>query len=136
MATASPKLPRKLSEKIDGRDVYVADIVNDDLEQLEELNDVNAELQRSKDDLERDIDECDNAEERKELRARAREVSREQRTVGVQMLGIYVEDKDGERFAEETLAATPVRVQTVLLTEATKKIYGDAGPTPGMSVSG
>jgi hypothetical protein len=137
MPTAAPKLPRKLTEKIDGKDVYVVELLNDDLDQADELTDEYSELERHKTDLDRQIRESDDADERKQLREQAREIAREQRRLDVKMLAVYIEDKDGERFTEDVLARVPVRVQTVLMRQATEKIYGGGeGPTPGTSATG
>lgn len=126
---------RKLTEKIDGQDAYVVDLVNDDLDRIDELGDEYAELERLKLDV--DVDGCEDAEERKTLRARVRELSRQQRALDTKMLGLYVEGKDGVRFDEDVLAKVPVRVQTALIKQATGLIYGtDEGPTPQTSASG
>lgn len=130
---ALQKQVRKLAEKIDGRDVYARDLVNDDMDENDELGDDYAELARLKADLRVQIKEEDDDDARKQLRAQVRDLSREQRVLDVRMLDLYVEDKDGERFGEETLAKTPVRVQTALINQAAKLIYGDEDPTPGSS---
>lgn len=131
------KQNRKLAEKIDGHDVYAKDLVNDDLDEIDERMDDYLELQRSIAALEAEVKVCDDADERKDLRAQARALNREARQVDTAMLGLYVEDKTGEPFAVEELAKLPVRVQTALTKQATEKIYGDAdeGPTPGTSAS-
>jgi chromosome segregation ATPase len=128
---------RKLAEKIDGRDVYAKDLVNDDLDQIDELGDEYDELEHQKRDLARQIREAEDADERKQLRAQARDLTRQQRAMDTQMLGLYVEDKDGNPFDTDTLAAVPVRVQTSLMNDASKKIHGgDEGPTPETSANG
>lgn len=125
---------RKLDEKIDGHDVYHVDLVNDDLDRVDELTDDYAELERQKQDI--DVDDTDTPEERAELRAQVRGLTRRQRALDSQMLGLYVEDKDGNRFDEELLAKVPVRVQTKLIRQATEKIYGGPeGPTPAASAN-
>ncbi len=137
MPTAGPKLPRRLSDKIDGRDVYVADLVNEDLDAIDEIIDDYDELVRQQGDLAAQVKAAEDPEERKQLRAQAREISREMRVLDTRMLDRYVEDKDGERFGEEMLAGVPVRVQTALMKQATAKVYGDGeGPTPGTSANG
>jgi hypothetical protein len=124
---------RKLKMKLDGKDVYVVDLVNDDLDRMDEIMDEYAELEREKTTLGEKVDECEDDDERKGLRAEVRALTREQRKLDLQILGLYIEDKDGEPFSEEDLAKTPVRVQTALTTEASKKTYGTEGPTPGTS---
>lgn len=127
---------RKLTEKIDAGDVFATDLVNDDLARIEELRDDYTELARLKADIARDVKESDDPEERKELRARTRALTRQQRDLDTQMLGLYVEDKDGNRFSEETLARIPVRAQVALFKQATDRIYGDdEGPTSGANAS-
>lgn len=128
---------RKLAEKIDGRDVYVKDLLNDDLAQIDEIGDDYDELGRAKKDLTAEIDDTDDVDERKELRARVRELTQQQRALDTKMLGLYVEDKDGEPFDDDILEKVPVRAQTALMKEASEKIYGgDEGPTPETSANG
>lgn len=134
MTTASPKLPRKLHGKIDGREVLVIELVNDDLDKIDELIDEYSELERQRAELAQKINDCDDQDERLQLRAKARELTREMRVLDTRMLGLYVEDKDGNRFDDDVLAKAPVRVQTELIKQATSKVYGDdEGPTPGTS---
>lgn len=136
MATSTPNLPRKLSEKIDGQDVYVAELVNDDYDRRDEILDDFDELERQKADLQREVDDTEAADVRRELRARIRELTKQQRSIDTQMLGIYIEDKDGNPFDQEVLEKTPVRVQNALMTQAAQKIEGDTeGPTPGSSAA-
>jgi predicted transcriptional regulator len=136
-STAPTRLPRKLTEKIDGKDVYVVELLNDDLDRVDEISDEYAELERHKTDLDQQVRESDDADERKQLREQARQVSRQQRELDVKMLAVYIEDKDGERFTEEVLAQVPVRVQTALMKQATEKTYGGGeGPTPGTTANG
>lgn len=130
------KQVRKLTEKIDGRDVYARDLVNDDLDAIDEITDDWSELQRRMVDLARDIDQSDDPEQRKQLRAQVRELKREQRKLDEQMLSRYVEDNAGEPFAPEAIATTPVRIHTTLISQASKLTHGgsdDEGPTPAAS---
>jgi hypothetical protein len=131
---ALTKTLRKLPEKLDGRDVYATELVNDDLDTLDEMFDEYAELEREKADLDAQIRECEDTDERKELRAKARGLAHDMRQIDLRMLSLYIEDKDGNDFADDVLAKVPVRVQTKLTNSATDLIHGrDEGPTPGAS---
>lgn len=134
MPATSPKLPRKLKHKIDGKDVYFRELTNDDLDGIDELGDQYDEVSRRITDLQAEIKEIDDADERADKRAAGRELARERRRIDTEMLDHYVESGDGERFGFEVLCAVPVRVQTALMTEAAGKIYGE-DPTTGASAS-
>jgi hypothetical protein len=129
---------RKLDGEIDGKPVYVRDLVNDDLDENDEIRDQWAEINRQRLDVLADIDESDDPDERRDMRARGRGLARELRTLDTTMLGLYVESADGERYPMDVLEQVPVRVQTALIRQAMEKIYGsdDEGPTPPLSGSG
>lgn len=129
------KQARKLTEKIDGNDVFVTDLVNDDLDNLDEMFDEYAELERQISEISAKLAGEDDAGERAKMRAQTRALKHDQRAVDLSMLGLYTEDTDGNDFPVEVLAKVPVRVQTSLTRQATKLIYGsdDEGPTPGSS---
>lgn len=134
LSAAAHAAPRKLTDKIDGKDVFVVELVNDDLDQIDELVDEYSELERLKADI--DVDASNDPDERKQLRAQIRDLTRQQRVLDTQMLGLYVEGKGNEKFPEDVLAKVPVRAQTALLKEAVERIYGAGeGPTPGTSAS-
>jgi hypothetical protein len=130
------KSSRKLDRKIDGRDVYVTQIVNDDLDRVEELTDESDELIHEQQRLREELKELEDADERKEMLAKIRDLSRQRRVFDLQTLAIYVEDKDGAAFDDETLASLPVADQIALITQAAKHIYGtDEGPTPAVNAT-
>lgn len=130
----------KLNGQVDGRDAYVRELVNADLDEIDELRDEWAELNQQRAEIAERIEGTsgtENAETRRGLRAEARGLSRQLRAFDTRMLGLYVTDEAGERFAEEALAAVPVRLQTALIKQATDKIYGaEEGPTPGANGTG
>jgi hypothetical protein len=130
------KQDRKLSAKINDEDAYLRELVNDDLDEYDEITDEIAELELIRSRLDDEIAASDDADQRKELRLDLRAHTRQQRQLTVRLLGVFVEDKSGERFADDALAKIPLRVQSVLLDEATKRVFGQAeGPTPGTSAS-
>lgn len=134
MATASPKLPRKLGHKVDGKDAYFRELLNDDLDEVDELGDEYDEVNHRIRTLRKDLEDIDDAEERQALRAQVRELVRERRRIDTEMLDRYIENSDGERFGFDVLKTVPVRVQTELMTQAAGKIYGE-DPTTGASAS-
>lgn len=129
---------RKLDALIDGKPVYVRELVNADLDENDEVRDEYAEITRQRADLVAELDELDDPEERNAKRAEARDLARELRRLDTAMLGLYVETGDGDRYPQETLERVPVRVQTALIRQAMEKIYGgdDEGPTQGANGSG
>lgn len=128
---------RRLDGLIDGKAVYVRDLLNDDLDESDLVRDQYAELVRQRDDVNEEVAACDDADERVALRERGRELSRELRRLDTTMLGLYVESAEGDRYPHDTLERVPVRVQTTLIRQAMEKIYGgDEGPTTPASGSG
>lgn len=129
---------RKLDHKISDADVFVRDLVNDDLDQIDELTDDYNEIVRERRDLYVEIAASEDAEERKQLRAKARALTKQTRELDTRMLGLYIEDKTGEPFGDDVLAQVPVRVQTELIKQATEMVHGkdDEGPTPETSATG
>lgn len=70
-------------------------------------------------------------DERRQLREQVRDIARRQRDMDAEMLGLYVEDENGEPFDRETLDRVPVRVRGSLTSQAAKKLNPpDADPTP------
>lgn len=130
----------KLNGQVDGRDAYVRELVNADLDEIDELRDEWAELNQQREEIARRIEDApgaENAEVRRRSRAEARDLSRQLRAFDTRMLGLYITDDAGERYSEEALAAVPVRLQTLLIKQATDKIYGaEEGPTPGANGTG
>lgn len=120
---------RKLPDKIDGQEVLVRDLVNADLDAIDELTDEYEEVERQRSDLRKQIDESDDPKERRELRAEARKLAKQSRDMNTQMLGRYVESKDGQPFEEEALATTPIRVQTLLIQAAAAILFPEDRPT-------
>ncbi len=130
------KQVRKLAEKVDGKDVYAVDITNDDLERIEEISDDHDELGRQAADLSKQIRECEDTGERQQLRGEVRDLSSRQRALDSEALARLLEDKDGEKFALEIVAALPVRIQLRLQQQANKLVYGgDEDPTQPASVA-
>jgi hypothetical protein len=129
---------RKLEHKIADGEVFVRDLVNADLDQIDEVTDEYNEVLRARHDLQVEIGDCDDAEERKQLRARARELTKQLRVLDTRMLGLYIEDKTGEPFADEVLADVPVRIQTALIKQSIEMVHGkdDEGPTTETSATG
>jgi hypothetical protein len=109
---------RKLTEKIGDENTYVRDLVNDDLDVIDVLRDEYNEVLSQLGELQDQIDDEDDADARKELRAKSRELVTEARVFDVRMVDAYIEKADGERFGVEVLAATPVRTLTLLLRQA------------------
>lgn len=130
----------KLDGQVDGRDAYVREIVNEDLDKIDELRDEWAELNQQRGEIGERIEEttgAENVETRRGLRGEVRDLSRQLRAFDTQMLGLYITDSEGEQFSEAALAAVPVRLQTALIKQATDKIYGvEEGPTSGANGTG
>jgi hypothetical protein len=141
--------------QIDGRPVFARNITNADLERKDEMDDELAELRLQyrklvgsdvrTDDGEivhtlGEVDDCKDADERKELRARARALMADIRNRDTLLLRLYVEDENGEPFSDEALKATPFRVLTKLSQKATEYAFGvddeEARPTTAGNASG
>lgn len=140
--------------EIDGRAVFARNITNADLERKDEMDDELAELRlkyrklaggdvRSDDGevvhIPGEIDDCDDADQRAELRRNARELMAEIRTRDTLLLSLYVEDEQGEPFSDEALKAAPFRVLTKLSQKATEYAFGvedEERPTTGRNASG
>lgn len=120
---------RKLPDKIDGQEVLVRDLVNADLDAIDELTDEYAELEQQRADLLKQVEDSDDPVERGELRKQARELAKQGRWMNTQMLGLYVETKEGEPFDDEALSATPIRVQTSLIQAAAAILFPEDRPT-------
>jgi hypothetical protein len=137
------------------RPVYARNIVNDDLARKDEMDDELAELRLrhaklvGHDVIDGDgdrvhvpgeVDDCDDPEKRRELRAEARRIAAQMRELDALMLGLYVEDENGELFPDEALKALPFRVRTKLSERASMYAYGvedeEARPTTGRNGSG
>lgn len=120
---------RKLPEKIDGRDVLVRDLVNDDLDAIDELTDEYAELEVQRAFISKQIEQAETVSERQGLRADGRQLAKQARRLNTQMLGLYIETADGESFSEDLLHTVPVRVQTSLIEAATAILFPEDRPT-------
>lgn len=145
---------RRMPEQIDGRAVFARNITNKDLALKDEMDDEIAELQLLHAKLVgRDIrtdggeivhapgevDECPDAERRREIRAEARKIAAKIRDHESLLMKLYIEDENGTPFAEEVLAATPVRLLNRLAEPATKYAFGvedEKRPTTASSGSG
>lgn len=140
---------------IDGRPVFARKITNDDLERKDEMDDEIAELQllhaklvgRNVTDgdgdrahLPGEVDDCEDPEERKRIRAEARAIAKKLRDLDALQLRLYVEDENGESFSEDVVKAIPIRDQTRLGHKATSYAFGvedeDGRPTPARTASG
>lgn len=123
---------RKLTGQIAEQDVFAREMRNADLDEADEAQDEYDELVRQRTDLAAKIEACEDADERRDLRAQARELSRQIRTLDSRILGLYIEASGGTRFTQEELEAAPVRTQTTLMRQAAKFIFGDSeDPTDG-----
>lgn len=140
--------------QIDGRPVFARNITNADLERKDEMDDELSELRLEyrklvggdvrADDGEivhtpGEVDACEDADERKELRARARALMADIRTRDTLLLRLYVEDENGEPFSDEALKATPFRVLSKLSLKATEYAFGvedEERPTTAGNASG
>lgn len=122
---------RKLTESIGDENTYVRELVNADLDTIDELTDEYAEVQRQISDLHKQIDDEDDTDARKDLRAEVRALATEIRALDVRMVDAYVEKADGERFGVEALTGVPVRVQTLLLKQAASIVNGEDPTTAG-----
>lgn len=123
---------RKLPDKIDGQEVLVRDLTNDDLDAIDELTDEYAELEQQRNDLLKEVEamECiEAADERRELRKQARDLAKQGRLMNTRMLGLYVETKDGQPFDQATLDGLPIRIQTALITAASAILFPEDRPT-------
>lgn len=119
---------RKLPEKIDGKDVLVRDLTNDDLDAIDKLTDEYAEIEKQRDEILAQVDEAESSDERRELRAKARELAKQGRAMSTQMLGLYIETVNGEPFDHSLqLSALPIRVQTALIEAATAILFPREG---------
>lgn len=134
---------------IDGRPVYARVVTNKDLARKDEMDDEIAELRLRYAKLagedavgpggERvhvpgDIDECEDVEERKAMRAEARAIAAELRDRDSLLLDVYIVDENGESFPDEVLINTPFRDLNRLSQVAANYAYGvedsDEGPKP------
>jgi hypothetical protein len=140
---------------IEGRPVFARNITNADLERKDEMDDEIAELRLRHEQLvgsdalddvgERvhtpgEIDNCEDPDKRRELRAEARHLAAEMRKRDALMLGLYVEDENGDAFSDEALKALPYRVRTKMAEKASMYAYGveeeELRPTTATNGSG
>jgi hypothetical protein len=125
---------------IEGRPVFARLITNTDLERKDELDDEAAETRLELTALEHQVDECEDPEERRELRRQARELTARYRNQDTLMLSLYIEDEHGERFPDEQLLTLPFRVAAKLSKKASEYAFGvedeEARPTTGRNESG
>jgi hypothetical protein len=149
------KANRKMNAQIGGREVYAREITNADLERKDEMEDELTEMRRAygrlvgSDERSADgevvhtrglVDEEEDPDRRRELRSKARDLMKEIRRGDTLMLGIYVEDEDGEPFSDEALLSASFRVQALLSKKATSWAFGvddeELRPTQAGSASG
>lgn len=125
---------------IQGRPVFARLITNEDLACKDEMDDEAAELRLELAALERQVDDCEDVEERRELRRQARELTAQYRDRDTLMLSLYIEDEAGERFPDEQLLTLPFRVAAKLSKKASEYAFGvedeDARPTTATNGSG
>lgn len=121
---------RKLPDQISEQDVFVRDLTNDDLGAVDELTDEYAELETQRAELLKQVEDAETADDRRDLRAQARALAKEGRSMNTRMLGLYIESKDGQPFEQQVLDALPVRVQTSLIRAATEILFPEDRPTP------
>lgn len=125
---------------IDGRPVFARNITNADLERKDEMDDDLAELRMEYASLEKQIEECEATDERRELRARARQMMSNIRQRDTLLTSLYIEDENGEAFTDAALLATPFRVVSKLAVKATEYAFGvedeEQRPTTERNVSG
>ena len=152
---------RRMKYTVDRRPVFAVAITNADLEKKDELDDELAELRiqhkaLAGEDI-RDvahtdegdevvmrhipgeIDECVDAERRKEMRADARKLMAEIRRLETRSVSLLIADEAGERFPEEALMALPYRVALKLAQEAAEYAFGledEERPTTARSATG
>lgn len=140
---------------IGGRPVFARTVTNKDLARKDEMDDEIAELRLRYAKLagedavgpggERvhvpgDIDECEDVEQRKAMRAEARQLAAELRDRDSLLLSIYIEDENGEPFSDEALINTPFRDLNRLSQVAANYAFGvedeDERPTTARNASG
>lgn len=126
--------------EIDGRPVFARNITNADLERKDEMDDDLAELRMEYADLEKQIEESEDTDQRRELRAEARRMMSTIRQRDTLLVSLYIEDEQGERFSEEALLGTPFRVVSKLSVKATEYAFGvedeEQRPTTERNASG
>jgi hypothetical protein len=126
--------------QIDGRPVFARNITNADLERKDEMDDELAELRMEYAELEKQIEECEDAERRRICRAEARQMMSQIRQRDTLLVSLYLEDEQGERFSDEALLSTPFRVVSKLSVKATEYAFGveddEQRPTTAGNASG
>lgn len=126
--------------EIDGRSVFARNITNADLERKDEMDDELAELRMEYAALEKQIEECEDADRRRELRAEARRMMSTIRQRDTLLVSLYIADEDGERFPDDALLSTPFRVVSKLSVKATEYAFGvedeEQRPTTARNASG
>jgi hypothetical protein len=152
LKTKAALAARKLDGQLDDRDVYAKRITNADLARKDEMDDEVEEFRReyarlvgldTRDPatgdvvhIDGEIDDEEDEHERLELRAKARGIADSMRRLDARMLGVYVEDENGEAFPDEVFEATPIQTLTALTRQATEWTYGRAEDDPARPTSG